>query len=297
MQIIHTLRRTVLLLALLEFSAAKTDQAAGLSREEHFHPRPVAEESSHPRQSSAQVSPRLLRRAASSGNNSSASRHSSSTGSFYRELFGEPSVQDAHRSPSHHSSSPPPGSSSKGGATISKDSWSSLMRAASAAEKAAPELFDEVTSRPAGQKRPRPVLSEEEKRQRRIESGYRTKQRAKGLAIPAAPGYAARTGENRGRKMNAQELASVASRPLSAPITRRHREWLKAKMGSASDRPTGASHPLSTSQRPPTTSAHTITETPLERKRRQNRESSKRYRLRAKGVPIPFPPGHKPKDK
>ncbi len=327
------------LLVLSRYSAARTTQAAGLLRNDvsqrstpHIYPRLLRRVDSSASHSSDPASRHSVSSGAfyhelfgeapvqnshqSSASHSSdpASRHSVSSGAFYHELFGEAPVQNSHRSSSQHSASPSHRASSTGAAAGSKDSRSAYMRAASAAEKAAPELFDEVTSRPADQKRPRPVLSEEEKRQRRTETTYRARLRAKGLVVPAAPGYADRTGTHRGKRLTDKDLPSIPVLPLTVRITRAGRQRAKdGVQGSGASSATksaaaGSSAPGS-SQLPspphagteraagataqvPGSSAHTEPETSQEEKWRRARESKQRSRLRAKGVAIPPRPGY-----
>ncbi len=247
-----------------------------------------------------------------------ASRHSGSSSASHHGNYGEPSVSSAHRILPQHPASPLHEASSTGAAAGSKDSWSAYMRAASAAEKAAPELFEEVTSRPTSLKRPGSTLTEEEKRRRRIETVYRSNQRAKGLVVPAAPGYADRTGKNRGKLLKEKDLASIPVQPLSVPVARlrfqRANDGAEGSSASlttnlpATSRSTpGNPHLLSPShertepaaeaaRRLPATSANSNPELPEEKTRRLRRESKERQRLRKKGIAVPYlRPGYGPR--
>ncbi len=280
------------LFVLVSFSAARTGKAAGLLQRIPAFSR-----------QSTEYYPELRRRAGSSSSHvrPPTSPDSSSTSAFLRDIIVSP---PATPSTDHASNA----------ATLSKDSWSGYLHAASAAEKAAPELFDEVTSRPTTQKRPRPVLSEDEKRRRRLESIYRSTQRAKGLVVPAAPGYADRAGTNHGKRLRDKDLSAIPVLPLTVPIARAGRQRAQhgvqglsassaTKLAGTSGSTPGSSQPPSApqaGQEPaaegtrhfPATAAPTHPETPEEKRRRRTQEAKERSRLRAKGVAIPPRPGY-----
>ncbi len=268
---------------LLLLSHARTGKAAGLLQRIPAFSR-----------QSTEYYPELRRRAGSSSSHvrPPTSPNSSSTSAFLRDIIVSPPATPStdHPSVSQHSNA----------ATLSKDSWSGYLHAASAAEKAAPDLYAEVTSQPAGQKRPRPVLSEEEKRRRRTETAYRSAQRAKGLTVPAAPGYAERTGTNRGRRLKDKDLTSIPVLPLTVRITRSGSQpaWngVEGSMPSSShlSSPSHARKEIAVAatEHLTATSAHADPEAPEDRKRRLTREAKERSRLRAKGVAIPPRPGY-----